>query len=171
MKEYNIDKLEYVNSGAFGHYFKLNEKQGIKVIRDLRYSSAWKEYKILQKFSKSGFTPKPFEVVKVLVNHKKSFKYRYGTEQIQKGEYRGIVMEHIDGIELTNYDRNYDEKYRSYPRPKILRDIYYRLCENLEQNFKAYIGDRHGENVLVVLLPNNQYKLYVIDLSPDSVNL
>lgn len=141
--------------GAFSHYYKLNDTQGLKVLFGLGYSSikklrtsrdwrnATRESTLIKKASKRvNFTPKFFETVPV---------------KIKNIYYAGIIMQHIEGKRVESYYTTKTE------RRKVLRN----LCNSLE-NAGIIHDDLHEENAIVC---SKSLIHYVIDFSPDFVEI
>ncbi len=152
MKTLNLTQAKEHGSGVYGVYYKLNVKQGVKVVGDkghktvkkLKSSAVWrhatKETTLLRRCKKLyNLIPKSYGTVPVKI------KDRY---------YPGIVMQHIDGDILFDI--------MPMAKSNIICDA---LVKKLE-DVGIFHDDLHSSNVISC---NNKY--YVIDFSPYHVKV
>lgn len=151
----DITRLDKTDYGAFSAYYKLDEKQGLKLmecdgytsIKKLRNSRIWRhtarEANLLRKARKRvAFVPTVFETIPV------KFKTLY---------YPGILMEHIEGVLGCEY-------YKTKSDFNYMRE----MLENELEKQLIYHDDLHWGNVIV----NKQtQKHYVIDFTPEFVEI
>lgn len=151
-KTLNLTQVKEHGSGVYGVYYKLNVKQGVKVIGDrghktikkLKASLVWrhatKETSLLRRCRKLyNLIPKSYGTVPV---------------KIKNCYYPGIVMQHLDGDVLSDIT--------SPSKGDIIcTEIIHKL-----EDVGIFHDDLHSSNVISL---NNKY--YVIDFSPYHVEI
>lgn len=161
MKLYQLKKRDLKGSGVFGKYFQLSSKLGIKIIgrgmkskKNLLKSKniflAAKEATYLKLAEKSGISPKVHDVVIA------RYKGKY---------YPGILMQHIKGKTVYNYDPTIDFKVtnhgvissRGTKRPIGFVKSKLKKCKIVHK-------DAHYNNMIV-----NKSSIKVIDFSPEQI--
>lgn len=161
MKVIKLSRKRVLSEGAFGRYYRLSIRRGLKVLRtnhgdelpktlkelecDDLYRQAKKELKLLKKAQRSGCTPKGYEVVAI------KFKHGYAP---------GIVMQHIKG-------RHYDDS-------GFTNDPWYEeACKKAIRKLSAVKirhNDIHGENVIITGRGRRK-RLYIIDFTPLNIRI
>lgn len=154
-KVITVKKLkENAPSGAFGTYYKISSKVGVKTVYDREFSSlnevkqSWeikaasRELKALKKvYSKSKMTPKGYDVVILKTPIKNSRRSIYRV---------GYSMQHITGstIEKSKYKHAYS------------------LWEEAKDIFKSkgfYQTDGHSANAMITKVKSKKPKVIFID--------
>jgi len=97
----NLSKKNSLGAGMYGFYIQLTPRKGIKIVRNINMASyEYLHHKLVYAHreviaKRYGFKiPKVYQVKQVLVDGKKRY---------------GVVMEHVDGVVLGQYDDYLDE--------------------------------------------------------------
>ena len=150
----DLKKHRLIGEAAYGKYFRLNSKKGVKIFKSWGYSKpesaikrmgvATQEALNLKKAEKSKLTPKLYKVC---------------IAQVGKQYYPAIVMQHFENHETASKvyfeDFNGDSdllKFSKSLRIKKLtgiQDLYNIVAKRFENRTKAYHADMHGANVLL----------------------
>lgn len=173
----DIKKFDYklVGSGAFGAYYKLTSKRGVKIFLYSRsrsvdkvitkYNEATLEALALKQASDSGLTPKLHQVV---------------IAKLGCYYYWGILMEHFNNyIEMyqiidNHMDFNYNKikvvGYKFDPKLKMnnmksVADIFKFLSDKLYAKSKCIHHDLHPSNILVKIQDKLITDVKIVDLA------
>lgn len=164
-------KLQHqYRGGAFGTYFKLTNKYGVKVLsgdntwltkerakKDWAYDEAREECDWIKSAEASGVTPKYARVVYV--------KYKWDSPDM----YRiGILMEHMG--DDTAYDLGYVDYVESEDEIEeqkmdqffAIRDA---LKKTIEEKTGIYMADLHTKNIV-----KKGKQWFAIDFTPDLIS-
>lgn len=145
----NISKTDYSGKGAYGRYYKLSSKKGIKLLEDkyITYDDALNGYRIKEAI-------KEVELLREAKSRYKNIPTCYGIKIIEKqGIFRiGIVMQHLGETTAMDVEGFTDEK-----KCKLEKDL-------LDIGIKH--RDLHLGNIMFY---KNDY--YIIDFTPCNVQI
>lgn len=139
--------------GSFGHYFKLDNKRGIKLLKQ-KFQTSEKA-----QLSKTFHLAKLEELSLNMARERVSFVPKcYGVKVVKfRGDFRvGVVMQHLNGITLNKLGQNRDR--RNLTQDCDFEDNVTEMMD--ERLLKAGInhGDVHDENIVY-----HAKKYWVID--------
>lgn len=145
------------NSGSYGSYFQINGKVGIKVIAfddecDFKSIEALKQSRVYEDAVKEG------KMLKEASKRSRMVAKFYSLETFKVFGYWqvGIVMEHIDGILLSDYCDK-DEDAEDYD----VRDNIVEMLLRKMRKVKVYIHDQNSSNFI-----RQGRRWRIIDFSP-----